>query len=694
MISNEKSNHLGIRKDEADTLLALGWHKWAVEIMAPVPGRQFHVRFDPAKYGKAPSEYKGGQVCNLLGWNDDKPMQRGRIYAAADAGDRNIGVRATQIRGIDIDVDDPVQAQALEDAITKLLGPLPARGRRNSGRRLLVVDAAGDLSKSIFKLQSGDKVELLAGGQQFVAFGTHPSGERYEWRGLSGKVPVVPLDRLQAAWATVQAQFAAAADGSGTDTPSKAMDVLDRVARNQKISEATADTLLDLDSALAAFPDSLLDDYDGWTNKVGLPLASLKGTEHEAAALDLWHKHSSRSTAYDSDQVQAKWDNDLDATRATYKSIFHTAAVHGWMNPRKGQPPAVDQTPNVIDRIDFSTVFSDPPPDRRWLVRDWLPRGAVTSLYGPGGVGKSMLAEQLAIAVASGTDWLGLETTGGAVVGLFCEDDEDELRRRASWVFGAQMLEPSEVAPLLHLDARAGRDNALVSFDQFHLPREQPLLQTLRERCEQVRPALVILDNAAQLFAGQENDRPSVTAFCNKLTGIARDYDCAVLLLGHPAKALGSEFSGSTAWEAAVRARLFMELADDGSTTLSIGKANYSQRSQLRLEWRSPGGFVAVRTGEQSACLDLAKQVLRDSLAHFTDAKRTCSHDPQARNYLPKLVVTEIGSGAPAGVSEIMLRAALADLIKSGDFLPAADLGWKKPDRKRAQGLVDIGWMI
>ncbi len=41
-------------------------------------------------------------------------------------------------------------------------------------------------------------------------------------------------------------------------------------------------------------------------------------------------------------------------------------------------------------------------PAREWLIPEWLPASRVCLLSGPGAVGKSRLALQLAVAVASG----------------------------------------------------------------------------------------------------------------------------------------------------------------------------------------------------------------------------------------------------------------------------------------------------
>jgi hypothetical protein len=90
--------------------------------------------------------------------------------------------------------------------------------------------------------------------------------------------------------------------------------------------------------------------------------------------------------------------------------------------PHDGSPP-----PRVISPAIF---FGLEPPKRRWVVPEWIPYGAVTGLYGEGGLGKSLLAQQLQTGTALGTTWLGLPVEQVVSLGVYCEDDEDELRRR------------------------------------------------------------------------------------------------------------------------------------------------------------------------------------------------------------------------------------------------------------------------
>jgi hypothetical protein len=47
-----------------------------------------------------------------------------------------------------------------------------------------------------------------------------------------------------------------------------------------------------------------------------------------------------------------------------------------------------------------ASLQGTPVPARRWLVPEWIPSGYVTGLYGAGGLGKSLIVQQLQTALA------------------------------------------------------------------------------------------------------------------------------------------------------------------------------------------------------------------------------------------------------------------------------------------------------
>src|SRR5882724_13275282 len=77
---------------------------------------------------------------------------------------------------------------------------------------------------------------------------------------------------------------------------------------------------------------------------------------------------------------------------------------------------------NVIDPIRLHGLAV---PARRWLWQDWLPIATTSALYGDGGTGKTLLAQQLMTACAAGLPFLGMPVMNCRAIGVFCEDDAD-----------------------------------------------------------------------------------------------------------------------------------------------------------------------------------------------------------------------------------------------------------------------------
>lgn len=267
------------------------------------------------------------------------------------------------------------------------------------------------------------------------------------------------------------------------------------------------------------------------------------------------------------------------------------------------------------------------PTPRRWLVQDWLPTGRVSMLAGPGGVGKSRLALQLAAGIASGGDenaaWLEAPVEalrlgesvigkGAPVVYATWEDEPEEFGRRLSEISGAaapwvkpELLDNLEVINL----AQFGPVWAPV--ENRHISTIAELTNTgklLRQRCEVLNARLLVLDPLAAAYAGDENARGLVRAFVADWDGWAQTTDCAVFLVAHPPKSGNSGYSGSTDWEAAVRSRWELDKTRRGEKPktgedkrpdcwrLDLPKRNYSpERQAVELTWDTSEGGLRWR---------------------------------------------------------------------------------------------------
>jgi RecA-family ATPase len=196
-------------------------------------------------------------------------------------------------------------------------------------------------------------------------------------------------------------------------------------------------------------------------------------------------------------------------------------------------PPA-DKAPK-IEPIDFSSLTDTEPPPRRFLIQEWLSDGCLSGLYGPGGVGKSLLAQQAATCLATGRDFLGMKVDPTPVLGLFSEDDDDELKRR-QWRINQALGLKNKNLEHLHIQGRSGLNNVIVSFPKS-APRKEALYESVVKQAREYEAGLVELDNRAQMLLVEENDRAQATFAANLCAGIAREINGACLLLGHTAKA-------------------------------------------------------------------------------------------------------------------------------------------------------------
>lgn len=249
--------------------------------------------------------------------------------------------------------------------------------------------------------------------------------------------------------------------------------------------------------------------------------------------------------------------------------------------------------------IDWEALEGRLPQPRRYAIQDWLPIGCVTSIYGVGGIGKTMLVQQMSTCIATGVSAFGFTVAEhGPVLGMFSEDDGDELWRR-QWRINQAVGCSVRNLRGLRIQGRAGLENLLVHYPPNGLPAVQPFMEIVSTQAALLRPKLIVLDNIAPMFGGNENDRTHVADFVNRLTRLARQHKCAVALVGHPAKADGSEYSGSTQWNNSVRCRLMLSRSEGDDLLRARSKSNYARPDTMPLRW-CDGVLRPSRTGDMS----------------------------------------------------------------------------------------------
>lgn len=287
------------------------------------------------------------------------------------------------------------------------------------------------------------------------------------------------------------------------------------------------------------------------------------------------------------------------------------------------------------------------PPPRDWHVPELVPGGTVTLLGGDGGTGKSLVALQLAVATATGGEWLGMKARAGHALYISAEDDTDELHRRLHSVAEAQGVSLTHFERLT-VRSLAGEDALLALADRHGVLYPTALLQEIEARIAMEQPALIVLDTLADLFPGNENDRAQARQFIGMLRGLAIRNGCAVVLLAHPSlsgMASGVGTSGSTAWNNSVRSRLYLERVreegrelDPDMRVLRSMKANYAATGgEIYVRWNK--GIFTPLAGRSGLSDDMrhakAEHVFLKLLEEFA-AEGRAVRSAQANGYAPK----------------------------------------------------------
>jgi hypothetical protein len=237
----------------------------------------------------------------------------------------NTGILADGLRPIDLDIDDPDMARRCRALALSTLGDAPTRTRQGSSRVLLLYRAAdGEPVKRALTGRKhtealGCKIEVLGHGQQFVAFGRHPSGADLAW------VPEAPGHELREALPTVtEAQIQAFLEGCAPILDAPMPTRANGHDHNHASGEPQADTLR-IAAALSSIPNSGAADWEEW-NHVGM--AVWRATGGSSAGWEAFNAWSGRNGAYAPEATRHRWDHYATSppTSIGAGSIFYMAA--------------------------------------------------------------------------------------------------------------------------------------------------------------------------------------------------------------------------------------------------------------------------------------------------------------------------------------------------------------------------------
>lgn len=353
--------------------------------------------------------------------------------------------------------------------------------------------------------------------------------------------------------------------------------------------------------------------------------------------------------------------------------------------------------------LDFATLARQgPAPARSWWLDGWTPRVGGILAAGAGGIGKSQLEQHAATCGALGRTYFAPVVAPYRSLIWACEDEHDELWRRQEAICQHEGVGMAELAGKLHIVSRYGCDNPLMAEVRRNALNPTRLLEELRQQVNDLGVDVLWLDNVAHFLAADHDDRTVVTRFINEICGLVRGRSFAVVFIGHTARAAGSEFTGSVAWENACRMRWYLgerlpdqplETEDEPRQTdvrfLCRRKSNYSAKDYVRFQMRNgllvPDEPGAAHTGGLIAALDerRADEVCIAAFRALSTMGLHPSDGKSSSDYLPRQAVAKQLAGA---YSKGDLERAMNRLMSRGVL--ARGVVGRYANRAPKQGLI------
>jgi len=463
--------------------------------------------------GKTPSRYNSShKVGGILDWST-KITTAHEVEQWSKNEDYGICIITRRIRALDVDITDAALASAVQQCIERHIPGAAIRYRNNSPKLLVAFELVGNYSKRAIKTAHGI-IEFLATGQQFIAAGTHPSGERYKWRGdIPGEFISLNEYQFGLLWATLQNTF-----GIEPSTETSSTD------RKTKLSEAitndeTANQLYRIGSVISTerdgrlhircpFESSHTDPGEG--SESGTTYFPRNTGGFAQGHFKCLHAHCSART--DQEYLQAigitAADDFTDNTGAVQRDAqepstgtggaAHTDASTKTADGQKEKRSYEFLPANVFAQGEAAT----------WIIKGILPQADLAVIFGESGSGKSFFTLDLAAHVALGIPYRGKKTVQGAVAYIAAEGSRGFKNRLKAYA-AHHHIELSAL-PITVLAASPN----FMRKDNVDAVRDAILALT-------PRPVLIVVDTLAQVTPGaNENsgeDMGRVLGHCKML---------------------------------------------------------------------------------------------------------------------------------------------------------------------------------
>jgi len=323
-------------------------------------------------------------------------------------------------------------------------------------------------------------------------------------------------------------------------------------------------------------------------------------------------------------------------------------------------------------------ISTTPPPKRAYVFSNQVTLGTMCVLGGSGGVSKTMLTLQIAIASACGKNLGHIQVCEGSSLLFLGEEDEAERDRRIGAICTHIGADHQLVEKRVKCFGAAGIDIRLTKKIDANAQATNlgdKVIQIAKEHAAQSGSPLRIIafDHARLVLGGDPNDAEDVTQLTRVLTHIARETCAAVFLLAHSPKSViskqgneinSADIAGSSAFVDNSRASFMMwTMRDDEAKNHHVSsteRSEYVRLENVKANYaRTGGGHWLKRVYMPDWDVAVLEPVYLQSKSLFETKGTSDLQDKILRELRKK----------PGGVSERKLR----DMAGKDGVLGASD---------------------
>lgn len=209
-----------------------------------------------------------------------------------------------------------------------------------------------------------------------------------------------------------------------------------------------------------------------------------------------------------------------------------------------------------------------PPP--KWLVKNMFQQGSFNVIYGQPASGKTFVALDIGLSVATGTPFLDHAITQGSVIYLAGEGHSGLNSRVSAW------------------EVEHGMQVETISFigDCPNFQDRAEIAQLIKQ-LEPYQPTLIIVDTLARhMVGGDENSAKDMGQVIQAADALRQAFDCAVLVIHHTGKKENSE-RGSSALRGAADTMIEVKSTCSGMTLTCTKQKDAPEFPPIHLQMQS-----------------------------------------------------------------------------------------------------------